>query len=132
MDVCGVGEGVCDGVMLHPIKKRKRLGRSWIVHATNEELEKNRSRLGHLKKYQQEAIIICERKYLSQKDRYKKYMRTLHWFALSKKKRNIVKHCEKCGSSEKLHSHHLGYKNLYDVTLEDLQVLCEKCHYSSH
>lgn len=58
----------------------------------------------------------------------KKYYLTKHWKSLSRKVRIERKLCEKCGSIEELHVHHLSYKRLYHERLSDLQVLCKHCH----
>lgn len=41
-------------------------------------------------------------------------------------------HCFKCGGSDLLQVHHLNYRNLFDCTNEDLQVLCLPCHQLEH
>ncbi len=37
-----------------------------------------------------------------------------------------------CGTRKRLDVHHLNYKNIHDVTVDDLQVLCRKCHNKEH
>ena len=36
--------------------------------------------------------------------------------------------CELCGSTLSLQVHHKTYENLFHENLDDLQVLCVKCH----
>lgn len=40
--------------------------------------------------------------------------------------------CEECGSEDRLHVHHLTYRNFGNELPEDLQVLCESCHVKKH
>lgn len=40
--------------------------------------------------------------------------------------------CRECGAKNKLHIHHLKYDNVFNEPLEDLIVLCEKCHSLIH
>jgi 5-methylcytosine-specific restriction endonuclease McrA len=61
------------------------------------------------------------------------YLKSDHWKNLRKEKlAENGKICESCGRKNNLDIHHLDYKNLYDVTLEDLKVLCRKCHNDEH
>lgn len=40
--------------------------------------------------------------------------------------------CSCCGADNAIHVHHLNYRNLVDVTAEDLMPLCEACHGHVH
>ena len=60
------------------------------------------------------------------------YLKSEHWKNLKYEKLNKICYCEKCGNKNNIDVHHLNYKNLYDVKLEDLQVLCRKCHSNEH
>ncbi len=60
------------------------------------------------------------------------YLKSDHWKELRKVKLKLNPNCEQCGSKTKIEPHHLQYKNLYDVTVEDLQTLCRKCHKLEH
>lgn len=41
--------------------------------------------------------------------------------------------CEKCGKRKQhMNVHHLTYENVYNERLEDLQVLCRRCHKDEH
>lgn len=63
-----------------------------------------------------------------------------HAYLLSKKWRTKRKKlirlkggkCEKRDSAKSLHVHHLHYKNIFHEKMEDLQLLCKKCHYKIH
>lgn len=61
-----------------------------------------------------------------------KYLKSTHWYELRNKKLSMVNACEKCKASTHLDVHHLNYRNLYDVELSDLMVLCRKCHTDEH
>ena len=61
---------------------------------------------------------------------YKEYLKSDHWKQLRAKKRRY--RCAICASTENLDTHHLIYKNLYDVETSDLRKLCRICHYTAH
>jgi len=42
------------------------------------------------------------------------------------------KRCHKCGFDKYIEVHHINYKNIYDVLLSDLEVLCRRCHKREH
>ena len=60
------------------------------------------------------------------------YLKSEHWQILRKEKLEYVSSCEKCGNKDSLDVHHKNYKQLYDVMLTDLQVLCRNCHNQIH
>lgn len=60
------------------------------------------------------------------------YLLSEHWKSLREEKLNINPVCEICGCNKRIDVHHLRYKNLYDVLVEDLQTLCRKCHKKVH
>lgn len=60
------------------------------------------------------------------------YLQSEHWKNLRKEKLERNPICEQCGSSLSLDVHHVQYRNLYDVTLKDLQTLCRLCHNNEH
>lgn len=64
---------------------------------------------------------------------YEQYLKTEHW-RLKKKEYSSVykKECAICGDKKKLHLHHKTYENVGKENLEDLVLLCEKCHYEIH
>ena len=65
---------------------------------------------------------------------YQEYLKTEHWKKLRAKKRKRKKKrvCAICGYDKNLETHHLAYKNLYDVKSSDLRVLCRGCHSLVH
>jgi 5-methylcytosine-specific restriction endonuclease McrA len=64
---------------------------------------------------------------------YGKYLRSKEW----KEKRDQFRNtwgnkCACCGSTEKLHIHHLNYECLGNETFKDVILLCKGCHLSTH
>lgn len=68
----------------------------------------------------------------NRKQRYRIYLNSEHWKNLRQEKLEKNPRCEKCGRSTCLDVHHLVYRDLYDVTLKDLQTLCRSCHNKEH
>lgn len=68
------------------------------------------------------------------KKEYLDYLETDHWSSL--KGSLYQKHgkkCEACGSTKRIHAHHLEYlKPLTLCTIEHLMPLCESCHNGLH
>jgi 5-methylcytosine-specific restriction endonuclease McrA len=60
------------------------------------------------------------------------YLKSDHWKALRARKLVQCGSCEKCGSTNCLDVHHLRYKKLFNVELEDLLTLCRICHAEEH
>ena len=60
------------------------------------------------------------------------YLLSDHWRKLRAQKLAKNPVCEICGYPRNLEPHHIVYKNLYDVTTDDLQTLCRRCHTSAH
>lgn len=64
---------------------------------------------------------------------YKEYLKSEKWQKLRKTVfSERGKKCELCLSSKNLHIHHLTYERIFNEDLKDLQVLCRKCHESTH
>lgn len=64
---------------------------------------------------------------------YTQYIkRSPHWQDLRARKLEVARACENCGSSDRLHVHHIRYRMFYDCEPSDLMVLCEKCHSAFH
>ena len=69
----------------------------------------------------------------SRKREYREFLKSDFWKKLSSEKRRLVGRCEQCRSTNGLQSHHVRYPdNWHDSTLEDLKVLCRKCHAKEH
>lgn len=60
------------------------------------------------------------------------YLNSNHWKSIRDEKLEQVYCCELCGSKLSLDVHHKNYRNLYDVRMSDLQVLCRLCHLQIH
>lgn len=75
-------------------------------------------------------------------DWYVEYLESEHWRQLRQRKLESVNHrCERCGAYSKraptgvlggLDVHHLTYERLRNEPLEDLEVLCVRCHAEEH
>jgi len=65
---------------------------------------------------------------------YEIYMQSEHWHSLRAKAiETYGSKCELCRSRVKHpHVHHLLYRQLYDVTTDDLAVVCQFCHGRIH
>lgn len=63
-----------------------------------------------------------------------KYLKSEHWSNLRiEKLASVDACCKNCGRRDLSNDvHHLNYRNLYDVTLSDLVVLCRECHDLAH
>lgn len=65
--------------------------------------------------------------------RYDEYLLTPHWQEMRRKAlRHNFGRCCACGNREDLNVHHLNYDNLYHENVEDLSVLCRRCHEIYH
>jgi len=74
---------------------------------------------------------ICSEKQKLQrmKEDYERYIRSAEWKNKSKafiKLKN--KKCERCGGSHNLQVHHIHYTTFGKETLNEIEVLCYKCH----
>jgi len=65
---------------------------------------------------------------------YNDFLNTPYWKAISVYKKIKARRCEICGSKFELHTHHKTYENHgYEILhLEDLQVICGRCHFALH
>ena len=83
------------------------------------------------------SIILSKKKNLNElteaQKEYQKYLKTKHWLELRKKKLDSVEHkCELCYSSKRLQIHHKTYIRKGNELLNDLIVLCSRCHSKFH
>ena len=62
------------------------------------------------------------------------YLRSEHWENLRiAKLASVDAKCQRCTHRDLSNDvHHLRYRHLYDVTLDDLLVLCRDCHEEVH
>lgn len=67
------------------------------------------------------------------KAEYAAYLESDHWKNLraAKIKRDGAA-CKDCGSTRFIQVHHLNYRNIFDVILDDLKVVCRVCHEKIH
>ena len=73
------------------------------------------------------------RYYLGDRKLYREeYLKSEHWKNLRYEKLKLNPTCEECGNKNRIEPHHLNYRNLYDVTVLDLQSLCRRCHSKKH
>ncbi len=69
----------------------------------------------------------------SGKEWYKEYLKTDHWLNLREEAlKRAGKRCQVCGYRKNLQVHHNTYKNIGHEDIEDLVVLCWKCHKTFH
>lgn len=67
------------------------------------------------------------------KELYALFLESDWWIELSRRKRRMVGHCERCLGTERLQSHHRLYReSWFDTRLDDLEVLCRTCHEQEH
>lgn len=67
------------------------------------------------------------------KELYAMFLESRWWIDLSRTKRRKIGQCERCGNTNRLQSHHRFYReNWFETQLEDLQVLCRRCHENEH
>ncbi len=61
------------------------------------------------------------------------YMVSLHWKELRAEAfSRYGRKCNRCPSTLHLQVHHQKYWSIYDVTTDDLEILCGKCHQAHH
>ncbi len=67
------------------------------------------------------------------KQAYRRFLQSDFWKGLSAKHKATSKGCERCGSRDRLQSHHKFYReDWYQTEIGDLEVLCRKCHRKAH
>lgn len=64
----------------------------------------------------------------------KVYLKSAHWRELKRLKLRENPKCQRCqhGVRAQLDVHHINYRNIFDVGLDDLETLCRPCHNSEH
>lgn len=68
---------------------------------------------------------------------YEDYLLTPYWLKAAEEMRKLAQYkCQNCGKSQpktrKLHVHHKHYRSRGEEKLEDVEVLCTKCHKEKH
>jgi 5-methylcytosine-specific restriction endonuclease McrA len=67
------------------------------------------------------------------KRKYAKYLMSAEWKAKREQLFELRgKQCEKCGSTKTIQVHHIHYRNIFKERMDDLQVLCKRCHECVH
>lgn len=67
------------------------------------------------------------------KEEYGKYLKSEHWEEIKRSKTaKGKKRCSICATETQIDLHHLNYKKIFDVQLEDLRWLCRRCHFTAH
>jgi len=69
---------------------------------------------------------------MSKKSRYSRYLRSNNWRCFREAILRKFKKCSICGSTERLHLHHLTYENFGREDIKDVAVMCENCHNKLH
>lgn len=70
--------------------------------------------------------------FLDGREAYELFLESAFWRRLSWTKRK-GQCCERCGSRKRLQAHHRFYReHWFDTELDDLEVLCRKCHEKEH
>ncbi len=66
--------------------------------------------------------------------RFKQYMRSSEWRQLKSERRAVTGNCcEVCGRRGRLVGHHVNYPNdPYNCTVDDIEMICERCHNKLH
>lgn len=80
------------------------------------------------------TAILESPKPKTRRELYLEYMESEHWRELRMRKiRDVGSGCQ-CCTKKTLHPHvhHIEYRNFFDVTLDDLAVLCAACHDDFH
>lgn len=64
---------------------------------------------------------------------YVVYLHTEHWrITRIRMLKRAGRHCQQCGSTDRLQVHHLRYDTLWFECQADLRVLCKACHEITH
>lgn len=86
------------------------------------------------KQAQHQLQMAIQESGMSRKQWYRLvYLKSHHWIGLKAQIFFIKgKKCEECKSRFRIQVHHIRYRNIFDVKLFDLQVLCFKCHKKKH
>lgn len=60
-----------------------------------------------------------------------RYLKSDHWKQLRARKLRQNPDCQRCGRPA-IQVHHIRYKNIFDVMMEDLESICVECHGGEH
>jgi hypothetical protein len=117
------------------LKREQRLQRD-TVYAANVREGQERAKQRVIASWQWDWIRRNDlpENFVNDRRRYYRsvYLKSEHWKRLRARKLRGSPVCEICGSCDRVEPHHLRYRNLYDVTLEDLRTLCRRHHVLEH
>lgn len=122
--------------ILDATKRTRSKNPSVMFNSSNLILKAMNSFPKKKKRKQRKKILVGKKQtrfYYGDRDFYRNiYLKSEHWINLKKEKLKEFDCCALCNSIKKLDVHHLNYKNLYDVELSDLLVVCRPCHAKIH
>ena len=98
-----------------------------------KEYNKELRNIEKLKRRKKKKKVVIKKYKKPKKSKYFLYLKSNEWANLKIdlfNKRGRI--CEKCLSTDKLHVHHLTYKNIFKEEPEDLIILCMECHKKEH
>ena len=80
------------------------------------------------------SIFSQKQNFINDRKRYywEEYLKSDHWKDLRAKKLKSATTCEKCHCQPSYDVHHDRYRNLIDVTTDDLKAFCRRCHKLEH
>lgn len=110
------------------IKKYKNLSGSQIAKSIAHLQQLNLIQAIPGKKQQSYLLLPAPTENLP----YAKYLKTAHWRNFRAAALNHYgTQCQICSSTERINVHHKKY-NLWHEKIEDVTILCEKCHMALH
>lgn len=108
----------------------------FTILVVKNENRKDRLLLERKKEIKEKIIyndFIDSYKKESKKIEYQEYLNSPHWKEIRLKAlRRAGNRCQLCSSTNNLNVHHNTYKNKGHEDLNDLVVLCRKCHSKFH
>lgn len=80
-----------------------------------------------------DTFLLKSSNYLESRNFYRNiYLKSDHWKKLREEKLQQHNKCELCNTANFLDVHHINYRELFNVKLSDLMVLCRSCHEKEH
>ena len=103
----------------------------YIARKTKPAARKKRLEFGATALPNESNRLKIHARYHSPPSNYDTYLESVHWKELSRRMRRERGRCELCsGPAEQVH--HLHYETLGYEGLDDVIVLCERCHSKIH
>lgn len=70
---------------------------------------------------------------LNPKQKYRLFLKTEFWIALSSAKKILNPACERCSGLNRVQAHHKFYRpDWFETKIGDLETLCRDCHRKEH